>query len=171
MEVDALSRIASVMSLRKINLTKDFLTYREAVRFIWNTFLRDYPDAEDDFPDIDRAMFKAIVNGPLNVDLVKRRIGTDSYFPDLEVKSLEKEVVKLTRQPDLHVWTREPRPPGVLLRYVGLFDYGWTDANRDFEFVQCIIVKSVDGKLTAVAGDNMLLVLARTARIKFIPPG
>lgn len=108
--------------------------------------------------------------GRLNVDLVECRVGTDSYFPDLEVKSPEKEVVKLTRRPDRNVWTREPWPPRVLLRYVGLFDYGWMEANRDFEFVQCVIVKSVDGTLTAVHGDNMVLVLARTAMVRFIPP-
>ena len=158
------------MNPRKIDLTKDFYTYREAIRLIWNTFLRDSPDPEPDLPDIDRAMFHAIIVGRINVELRKCSAGEDSYFPDLEVKSPEKEVLKLTRQSDLNVWTKEPHPPGVLLRFVGLFDFAWTEANRDFEYLQCIIVKNDGGKVKAVPGDNMLLVLARTAKIKFIPP-
>jgi hypothetical protein len=159
------------MSLRKVDLTKDFYTYREAIRLIWNTFLRDSPDPEPDLPDIDRVLFRAIIEGRVNVDLRRWSAGKDFYFPDLEVKTSEKEVLKLSRQPDLNVWTKEQRQSGVLLRYVGLFDFAWTEANRDFEYLQCIIVKNDGGKVKAVAGDNMLLVLARTAKIKFIPPG
>lgn len=158
------------MTLRKIDLTKDFYTYREAVRLIWNTFLRDCPDPEPDLPDIDRAMFHAIIVGRVNVDLRKWSAGKDPYLPDLEVKSPEKKVLKLTRQSGFDVWAEEPKPHSISLRFVGLFDFAWTEANRDFEYLQCVIVRNDRGRVRAVAGDNMLLVLARTAKIKFIPP-
>jgi hypothetical protein len=152
-------------------VTKEFYTYREAVRLIWNTFLRDCAEPELDLPDIDRALFSAIVEARIGAGLKEQKVRKACYFPELEVKSPEAEVLKLTRQPELNVWAGVRRAPSAQLRYIGLFDFDWVSGvNRDFEYLLCVAVHGEGSEARPIRGDNLILVKARTARVKFIRP-
>lgn len=60
--------------MRSIDLTKQFLAYREAARLVWNTFLKDATDAEDFFPAIDKALFNAIIEARVDRDFVRQAL-------------------------------------------------------------------------------------------------
>jgi|SRR5580704_7084041 hypothetical protein len=155
--------------MRSTDLTKQFLTYREAARLIWNAFLRgDSTDAEDFFPEIDQALFNAIVEAHVDRDFVRLQTGSTSYCRDLEVKSPERSVLMISRKPDCNEWKEIPKPR-ARLRYGELFDFDYVSEHRDFEYLQCVIVDG-EREPTAVPGDNVLLIRARTAKLRFIWP-
>jgi hypothetical protein len=154
--------------MRSIDLTKQFLTYREAARLVWNTFLKGSPDAEDFFPAIDEALFNAIVEARVDRDFVRLQTGSTSYCRDLDVKSPERTVLMISRELDLNDWSEIPKPP-ARLRYAGLFDFDYVSENRDFEYLQCVMIDD-EREPTAVPGDNVLLIRARTAKVRFIWP-
>ncbi len=151
--------------MKKVDLTREFHSYREAARLVWNTFLRDCADREDVFPEIDLALFHAILESKIDRDL-KSTKGEFAYFPGLEVRSPEKKALFLSREADFDVWRDEEVSKRFSLRFIKLYDFSSSSgANRDFEFIQCAVI---DGGTFELSRDNILLIRARDARISFL---
>jgi hypothetical protein len=151
--------------LRRIDLTREFHTYRDAARLVWNIFLRDCADREDVFPEIDEALFHAILESRIDREL-KRTKGEFSYYPSLQVRSPAKKALFLSQEAGFNVWREGDFSKRLSLRFVGLFDFAASSGvNRDFEYIQCVVIH--EGVFQS-AKDNVLLIRARDTRISYM---
>lgn len=150
--------------MRRIDLTESFRTYREAARLLWNVFLRNNPDRELDFLDVDSPLFHAILQAKLDIDL-KPTEDKWSYFSDLRVVSADRNALVLQETGGLNIWSDRSLPKGISLRYSGLFDFDSDSATyRDFEYIACVATRVDSGRLVS---DGVWLISASTARVYF----
>lgn len=151
--------------LRRFDLTRDFRKYREATRLVWNTFLSGCADQEDTFPEIDDALFHAILESRINLDL-KRTEGDAAHYPNLEVRSPDKSALFLSESTEFNSWIDKKLSKNSKLRYAKLFDFdSVSGASRDFEYLKCV---AIDDGAASAPQRNVLLVHARGARILFV---
>lgn len=121
-------------------MTREFRSYRDLARLIWNVFLSRYEDQEDLFLDIDPAIFHAFLESKIDAVLKEDTTPYDTrFFSELAVRSPRPDALRLRRMPDMNDWQRTTVPENAALRYVRLFDFeSFTGTDRDFEYVHCV---------------------------------
>jgi hypothetical protein len=123
-----------------IDVTKRFRTYRDATRLIWNVFLAGAIDQEMDFPDVDKALFLAIMWPGItwNLEHVEGERKWESYYSNLTVKPENRHGLLVRQVADANEFYEADLPERATLYYSDLFDFDWvTGKSRDFEFIRC----------------------------------
>ena len=145
------------------DLTEFYISYRECVRLVWNSFCKDLVDAEGLFKDVENELFLGMLYTITDEYVREKVIGDKVYYPAIRViQTQEGSLAELfCCQEDSdnkeifwkpHVW----QGVSVDFRWKRLFDWQTRSGeHREFEYVEAIVVRS-DEPIFAI-GQRVLI--------------
>jgi hypothetical protein len=145
------------------DVTSSFRKYRDLVRHVYNVYARDLPDYEMDFPDLDRALFRGIFLAAVTQAEVRPEpISDRDVFLQFAVVATGKIMVADEGSDSINWRYVDVGAGDLTLSYIWLFDFAWTDLDREFEFIECYVRES---KSDDVASGQRVLVAAAASEI------
>jgi hypothetical protein len=112
------------------DVTDDLRRYRDALRLLWNEFIRGFPDSEHSFANVQDSLFDAMIGYEVRFPEPRLRIQP--------VRSREGSTARLGHLQDgsMH-WPLAEIPETWDLRFHDFFDWATFDGEyRHFEYVE-----------------------------------
>ena len=151
-----------------IDLTEEYLLYRECARTVWNGFVRTCFDSEHNFKDINRELFMGILYAEVEKYIELTKIKGGGYYSALRILPKDNDqafdILCYFEEDDRVRWIAQKWDgERVDLRWSDLFDWGQIDGEfREFEYVEAIVVESSD---PAFSVEQKVLIPATKVRV------
>ena len=133
-----------------IDLTNEYLLYRECARVVWNGFVRERFDSARNFMEINCQLFMGMLYSEIEKYIELKKIKGGGYYPALRLlpkaDGQSVDVLCGVKEDGYVQWSAQKWDGDrVDLRWSDLFDWGQVDGEyREFEYVEAIVVQSDD---------------------------